>query len=208
MRRINKLWKLYLFYTGVLVVTMTIGGFVLLGQLKKTLEDHLVSDVLLLGRALEANLPLTTESAILDPRCDAFQTATGVRVTMVRKDGAVVCESEPASVDIQNHLDRPEVQDGLRAGTGRAIRRSKTLGIDMLYVAIWVKERDLVLRMAMPMARVKMIENQVMTFMALALYLTPFLSALIAYFFARYIIQDGKGPTGGFLGGRIGAQIQ
>jgi two-component system phosphate regulon sensor histidine kinase PhoR len=176
--------------------------------LKKTLEDHLVSDVLLLGRALEANLPPTAESGVLDPLCDAFQTATGVRVTMVRKDGAVVCESEPSSVDIQNHLDRPEIQDAWQRGIGRTLRRSKTLGIDMLYVATWVKERDLVLRLAMPVARVKKIENQVMTFMALALYLTPFLSALIAYFFARYIIQDGRGSSGGLLGGRSGAQIQ
>jgi two-component system, OmpR family, phosphate regulon sensor histidine kinase PhoR len=205
MRRINQLWKLYLFYTGVLMVTMTAAGFVIQGHLRKSLVDHLAADVLLLTKAMEINIPRTMETRALDHLSEEFERRTGVRVTIIRKDGTVIAESSAASVDTPNHLQRPEVQDALREGVGRAIRPSRTLGIDMLYVATWVRDRELVLRPAMPLARVKAIENQVMTFMVIVLYLTPILSALIAFFFARRIVVDGRGPAGGSRGQNIGA---
>jgi two-component system phosphate regulon sensor histidine kinase PhoR len=42
-------------------------------------------------------------------------------------------EEDPATMD--NHCDRPEVREALAEGTGSDIRRSETLGYDMMYVA-------------------------------------------------------------------------
>lgn len=58
------------------------------------------------------------------------------RVTIMRKDGSVLYDSFVAhNKKLENHLNRPEVQDALEQGIGMAIRRSASTGIDFYYVA-------------------------------------------------------------------------
>lgn len=58
------------------------------------------------------------------------------RVTIMRKDGSVLYDSFVShNKKLENHLNRPEVQDALQHGVGMAIRRSASTGIDFYYVA-------------------------------------------------------------------------
>lgn len=65
---------------------------------------------------------------------------TGTRITLVAADGTVLGESDEDRRAMENHADRPEVAAALGGGEGRAIRHSATVGRDLLYVAVPVRE--------------------------------------------------------------------
>lgn len=62
----------------------------------------------------------------------------GFRITLIASDGRVLEDSEVAESglsNIENHLQRPEVQEALQKGIGVNTRHSATVGRDFLYVA-------------------------------------------------------------------------
>ena len=75
----------------------------------------------------------------LDAVADRAGEAAGVRVTLIAADGAVVGDSAiplHRLGDIESHADRPEILQARAGITARSIRRSTTVGREMLYVAI------------------------------------------------------------------------
>jgi two-component system phosphate regulon sensor histidine kinase PhoR len=190
MLRLSRIWKLYLIYTGVLLVTMTVAGFILNTALRKELKGLVKEDVLTLARVIETALPPTENPAVLDAFCEAYQNSAGVRITIIKTTGRVIGESGQSSIHMENHLERPEVQAAIISGTGTSIRYSKTLHLDMMYVALLIKEKDIILRLAEPLKKVKRIENQVMALLSIIVYLSPILAMLISFLFARYIAAD------------------
>ncbi len=77
----------------------------------------------------------------------ALGRETGLRVSVIAADGAMLGESEKPAAEIgqiENHLERPEVQEAITArdGVGSARRHSKTIGVDLLYVAMAVRRPD------------------------------------------------------------------
>lgn len=57
------------------------------------------------------------------------------RVTLISPDGTVLFDSEANQDTMQNHLDRPEVQDALKYGKGQVARLSDTIGKQTVYYA-------------------------------------------------------------------------
>jgi len=187
MIRLNRIWKLYVVYTIVLMVCMIVGGLILQAKLRETLEGHLTGEVLALTRVIVKNLPNTDDSAILDPFCQAHGEIAGVRITIIKADGTVVGESDRKSMGMEKHLDRTEVKDAISEGVGTSVRYSETLGIDMLYVASLLEDKGKIIRLSMPMAKVKAVEDRITIFLTLALYLTPVVAIIICFFFAKYM---------------------
>jgi len=194
MVRLSRIWKLYVTYTIVLLVCMIIGGLILKAKLKETLEDHLVRQVLTLTRVIAKNLPDNENSSILDPFCEAYGEIAGVRITIIREDGTVTGESDRKSIGMEKHLDRIEVQSAVSMGIGSSVRYSETLGVDMLYVATFLADKGRIIRLAMPMSKVKVIEDKIMIFVILALYLTPIVAVIICFFFAKYMAYNDRKP--------------
>jgi len=66
----------------------------------------------------------------------AMATDLDIRVTVIRRDGTVVFDSEVGDVStMENHIDRPEVQEAIRSGKGSNIRKSETTGRSYYYYA-------------------------------------------------------------------------
>ncbi len=66
-----------------------------------------------------------------------------LRITLIDGDGNVLADSDvpfPEISGVQNHLDRPEIQDAKRNGIGHDIRHSITVNRDFLYMAKLVKQ--------------------------------------------------------------------
>ncbi len=81
--------------------------------------------------------------SLLDDYFRHLARSAGIRITLIRNDGVVLFESElpPEEVALmENHLNRPEVQDALHLGSGTSTRRSGTLSIEMLYLAKKITE--------------------------------------------------------------------
>jgi len=62
-------------------------------------------------------------------------SAIAGRVTLIAEDGMVLFDNESDSQLMENHLNRPEIQDALRKGEGSALRISDTLSEQTYYYA-------------------------------------------------------------------------
>lgn len=62
--------------------------------------------------------------------------SAGARTTIIDKTGKVLADSEAEAVSMENHAQRPEFVAALRGEIGTDARRSRTLGIPFLYVAV------------------------------------------------------------------------
>ena len=74
-----------------------------------------------------------------DALIDQIATTTGSRLTLIDQNGAVLGDSSLAELDLlslDNHGNRPEVIQAMETGLGQNAHFSKTLGKDMLYVAV------------------------------------------------------------------------
>jgi two-component system phosphate regulon sensor histidine kinase PhoR len=110
----------------------------------------------------------------------ALSVATDVRLTLVDADGTVRAESgvdEARVVTLPSHALRPEVQDALATGHGRARRWSETVSQDLLYVATRLDDGR-VARAAMPLAEV----DGLITRARIALVIGGLLAMVVAFF--------------------------
>jgi len=86
----------------------------------------------------------------------AWFARSGVRVTLVTTDGTVLIDSSEPAAKMENHSDRPEIRSALESGDGRAMRRSRTLDRDLVYLARRHRGPDgrpVVVRVAVPLER-------------------------------------------------------
>jgi two-component system, OmpR family, phosphate regulon sensor histidine kinase PhoR len=188
MLAMSRVWKLYMLYTIVLVITMTFGGLFVSAQLKKKLNQHLQKDMLTMAKIVAKTMPDTENQASLDAFCrDYKETLGNIRITIIRPDGKVLGESDRDSLQVQSHLERPEVIEALQHQLGTAVRYSETLHVDMLYLAIFDTEKNRIVRVSAPVDKLKAIENNVLGLLALSLYLVPILVMGVTFFFARVI---------------------
>ena len=169
---------------------MTVVGFLSQWELEERLQDHLQKDALVFAKIVAKALPDSESPDLLDSFCRDYQEASGYRITIIDKDGRVIGESDKASVATGAHLDRPEIQEALRTGVGTSSRYSETLEVEMLYTALLLQEEGRIVRIAIPMDEVMAFQNEVMIFFALALYLSPIMAILVAFFCMRHSIRE------------------
>ncbi len=120
-----------------------------------------LSEVSVIKGMLEAQASERQIQAVLRAVKDS-----GARVTITSKDGAVIHDShveDGALPGLDNHGDRPEIEDALARGQGVSLRHSNTLGIDAVYAAVPLRDGG-VLRLAVPMAGIRRnLEKQLAT---------------------------------------------
>jgi two-component system, OmpR family, phosphate regulon sensor histidine kinase PhoR len=93
------------------------------------------------------------DSSALDALARNIADQAGTRVTLVARDGVVVGESHEDRRTMDDHSGRPEVAEALAGRAGRSIRHSTTVGSDLLYVAVPVRDGETIIgvaRVALP----------------------------------------------------------
>lgn len=89
----------------------------------------------------------TAQMEQLDELCKRLGKAGKgrTRVTVILSSGKVVADSDEDPSKMEDHSNRPEIIDAREKGFGWKLRRSPTLGIKMMYVAIPIKRQTEVL---------------------------------------------------------------
>lgn len=108
-------------------------------------EATLNAEARLMTRVVAASLARGDQPERLDALVDEAARDMHARVTIVGLDGGVLADSAVSGRELaalENHLQRPEVQAALRAGQGSAQRFSDTVGRDLLYVAVAVRDGE------------------------------------------------------------------
>ncbi len=83
---------------------------------------------------------------------DTYAKDHAVRLTLVDHDGNVLYDNEETPSLMDNHALREEIQSAMALGDGKAVRYSKTLRTDMVYVA--KSQGNLVVRLAAPVSSI------------------------------------------------------
>jgi two-component system phosphate regulon sensor histidine kinase PhoR len=117
------------------------------------------------------------------------------RITLIDTRGKVFADSEKDVALLENHLNRPEVQEARLRGTGKSVRYSDSLGIDMLYVAVAVKDGQNIkgyIRLARPLHEVQNIIDKVYQYILLTIFIVAIIAIGIALFFSYRLYEPIK----------------
>lgn len=78
-----------------------------------------------------------------------YDGSEDIRLTLINPDGRVIYDNKSDAQSMENHLERPEIQEALSKGTGEGSRTSQTIGTRVYYYAVRLPD-GAVLRMAQP----------------------------------------------------------
>ena len=124
---------------------------------RSSIEMRLVGQAQLIAELLSRNPAIASDQDI-DEEADRLAQLVGARVTLIAGDGKVLGDSDlegQALADVENHLQRPEVQDARGRGVGVVARYSTTVRIEMLYAAVTARHpRVQYVRVALPLTTV------------------------------------------------------
>ncbi len=66
------------------------------------------------------------------------------RITLCRYDGTVIYDSFADISSLENHMDRPEISDALKYGSGSSLRASETIGEQTFYYAVRTDDQNII----------------------------------------------------------------
>ena len=98
--------------------------------------------------------------------CAELGRASQLRFTLIDLEGKVLADSNADPRKMENHLMRPEVQAVLSGDVGSDVRLSETLGQEMLYVGLPLKQEGkivAVLRITVPLVELRRATHEIIT---------------------------------------------
>jgi two-component system phosphate regulon sensor histidine kinase PhoR len=193
MRNIRLFWQIFPACVGITIFSLLLAAWLADTTGRTFYIDRLHEEIR--ERALLIEPTITVLSKGTDQQLQDFVRQTGrraaTRITVIDSDGAVLADSNEDHTLMDNHGKRPEIIPALRGETGFAVRRSRTLGDPMLYVAspVQLKSADHrgVLRLAIQnTAMDTMLTSLLWKFFGIGLVVLG-LAALLSLYCARRI---------------------
>jgi two-component system phosphate regulon sensor histidine kinase PhoR len=175
-------YKIFGTYMVILVLAMVIMYFFVGQQIKRGLEVQIERELLTHARIIDLSSRGEIEGRI-------FQLAkiTQSRVTLIDSNGRVLADSDEEASRMDDHANRPEIQEAKVRGNGRSSRYSDTLGEDMMYVALAVREHGGIsgyIRLARPLVEVRKITEAFNRVLFNSFLLITILSLFISFLFS------------------------
>jgi two-component system phosphate regulon sensor histidine kinase PhoR len=148
-------------FLALLLIFMLTAGLVLRHYFHQFYIEGLAASLAREGRFLGEVLRGEMESGddnSLDKFVDSAAQDLEARITIIAPDGRVLADSREEASIMENHGERPEVQDAVGKGQGISLRYSSTLGTEMMYVALPLVAEDGsiagVVRLAVPLTQI------------------------------------------------------
>lgn len=193
-------WRLMLALMGVTAVVVLVLLIPISGFLAQTEHDRITTALerdafVLAGRAGPSLAsPSVAGSAAITELARTYRTASaGARVVVVDAHGTAIVTSDddPAAVG-SSYRSRPEVETALTGQIASGTRFSKTLSVELLYVAVPVFSGDQVLgavRLTFPAQVVADAANAKLTGLSLVALTTVLGAGAIGWIFARSVTR-------------------
>jgi two-component system phosphate regulon sensor histidine kinase PhoR len=102
----------------------------------ENLDRQLIGQALLIADTISASPEILDEPDQTNSLARRSAGLLGARVTVLSRTGVVLGESNEDPAQMENHLDRPEIQQALTQGQGTSTRYSDTIGYQMRYSAV------------------------------------------------------------------------
>lgn len=144
MKNIRLLWHIF---PAILVVTLLTMFFLTwygTAAIRDFHYEQMTLDIEARARLLRPEIRRLLYQAPeqLQPFCRRLGRQASTRITVIAADGLVKADSNENPNNMDNHANRPEIKTAISGKTGSAIRFSKTLGHNRLYVAIPLEDQQ------------------------------------------------------------------
>lgn len=195
-------WKLFFTYIIIIIICISFTGILAIISLRnfyiKHLSSNLKSNATLVVNILEDDLATNNLSQIKLKTKDLGKELE-IRITIIDINGIVLGDSEKNPALMENHADRPEIKEALQGKTGKSIRYSSTLEIDMLYLAIPIIKNNQTLgitRLSLPLTEVNEnisnLHKIIILATAIALVIASIISLIISLTITRPLQEMTK----------------
>ncbi|MFN2108464.1 MAG: HAMP domain-containing protein, partial [Anaerolineae bacterium] len=195
-------WRMIVPYTVIILIAALGLTLYLSGQVRRVRRSDLEAQLLIEARlmadyAADYLSDPALSTADMTQQAERWAALSGKRVTIIGMDGTVLGDSEADPVDMENHLYRSEISQAVRAGEGIAMRFSRTLGTDALYVAVLVRhdasfedEPLGVMRVSMPLDEIELLVGR----LSRTIMLSGLLVAVFSIVLATYVASRTVNP--------------
>ncbi|MEA4852935.1 MAG: ATP-binding protein [Christensenella sp.] len=180
--------RIVLFTTCMLLIACVVTVLISTGSFRNTYTNDM--SAVLQGNINAMSLTVGDDSGDYQGIADAYQKAyrQNNRITFIAEDGTVLADAPAGNETLDNHLQRPEVQQALKGGFGVSVRRSDTLGYDMIYVAKQLPN-GVILRDAMPLANAAAMINRTLPVIIMFMIALVVVVVIFSGKFAKSILQ-------------------
>ncbi|MCX5687736.1 MAG: ATP-binding protein [Candidatus Omnitrophica bacterium] len=183
----NFIFKLTFSYVFIILISFGFIAFFLDKKLEenalKDIKASLVNQAYLIETQISAENLIKENTIFLDSLVKILSKKINCRITVLNSRGKVLADSEKSLDEIpnmENHADRPEINTASSGLIGEEIHYSRTLSIDMMYVALPIKDKGEVigvLRLALPLSDLK----EMLTVIRKAIFFSLFFALGLAF---------------------------
>jgi two-component system phosphate regulon sensor histidine kinase PhoR len=210
-------WRIAVGYVILIVAAMLSLALYLSGSVREwylaDLQGRLAHEASLIAESVLPRLSPAVPSEGLDALTRQYAGLLDARVTLIAADGTVLGESHEERAQMDNHLYRVEVLGALQTGQGSSIRFSRTVGYEMLYIAVPIHNVDrtvAVARLAVSLQEIGVNVSRLRLAIAAAALVTAGVAAVLALWIAEQTARPVRSLTGvvqGFAGGDLSARL-
>jgi two-component system phosphate regulon sensor histidine kinase PhoR len=188
--RTRLFFKLFGAYVAIAVLAVVIAGFVMERQIRTDLTRWIKDDL-----TAQARIMALMPQADIEKNFNLLAERSRARLTLIDAAGRVIADTGRID-DAENHLNRPEVQEARLKGQGTAIRHSRSLLADTLYVALPIYHWTAIsgyIRLSRPMLEVSKSVDEIWYSVLKALLMILILSLIPAFVFSSRIVAPIRG---------------
>jgi two-component system phosphate regulon sensor histidine kinase PhoR len=185
-------WRITIPFIVLILVSMGILGAYLVNSTRNyqldALRSQLKNEAVMAAEASLSGFLGQDKQSALNTLARTLGKDIETRITFVATDGTVLGDSQEDPASMENHADRPEIEEALSGGSGESTRFSTTLGLEMMYMAVTVSYQGEVLgiaRVSLPLTEVESLTHRVTVIIATAMAATALLVILAAWIIAR-----------------------
>jgi two-component system, OmpR family, phosphate regulon sensor histidine kinase PhoR len=117
-----------------------------------------------------------------------WMAKSGARVTIIDANGQVLADSATDATKMENHANRPEVEQAMAEGRGQAVHHSVTLDRELVYQAVRYQGtagQSIVIRFAVPLSDIDLSVSELRRRLLLASVVMLIIGAIVSLGFAR-----------------------
>lgn len=177
--------KVFASYLILILLTVGVLDFFLTPKINQMITKSIEDEMIGIAKTMALVPAVQMESKVLE-----IARQMNVRVTLMDHTGLVLSDTGADSKKMENHLNRPEIEQARMEGVGKASRFSVTLRESMLYVAVPIKENSDIkgyIRLARPLSKVTEALDHLSQVLYLTLYIIAIPSLVLAFVFSRKI---------------------
>ncbi len=175
--------KLYIRMTivsaAMMFLTMIITVVTFYNVFSEQVMEDLKTDVHILN---------TTEAVLQYVEQDFDPKISNLRITVIDKKGKVQYDSNADIGNMDNHVNRPEIREALKYGTGKKIRKSDTFSKNTYYYAERLNNGK-ILRVAKEVGSIWQFFKHILPILIVELLLAVAICILVARMLARRLVE-------------------